>query len=435
MSRVYISDFKDHVDQEVQVEGWLYNRRSKGKLHFLILRDGSGFAQGVMSKAEVGDEAFELCSGLGQESSVRVSGLVKADERAPGGYELKVSGIEVLQVVEDYPIAKQSSDQSGPGPDFLLERRHLWLRSKKQHAILRIRDRITKSIRDFFEEQDFVNVDAPVFTPAACEGTTTLFETKYFEEVAYLTQSGQLYMEAAAQAHGRVFCFGPVFRAEKSKTRKHLTEFWMVEPEVAYASLEDIMDLAEAFIQRIAKDCLEHRRSELEVLERDLSKLEALAKPFPRMTYDEVVKRFHDEGHAFEWGDDFGSPDEDRIGGWFDQPVMVHRWPKQVKAFYMQPDPEDDRLALGVDMIAPEGKGEIIGGGARASSLEYLEAQIAEHDLPMESFQWYLDLRRYGACSSAGFGLGLERTVSWMAGVSHVRECIPFPRTIYRVYP
>ena len=348
---------------------------------------------------------------------------------------MHVSDLEVLNAVTDYPIAKQSGDQTGPGPDFLLDRRHLWLRSRKQHALLRVRNRIVKAIRDFFDERDFINVDAPVFTPAACEGTTTLFETKYFDTKAYLTQSGQLYMEAAAMAHGRAYCFGPVFRAEKSKTRRHLTEFWMIEPEVAFATLDDIMQLAEDFVCRIVSEVLERCGPELDVLERDRSKLEAIVPPFPRISYDDAVKRLNSEGNSFEWGDDFGAPDETQIGTWSDKPMMIHRWPKDIKAFYMEPDSEDDRLVLGVDMIAPEGKGELIGGAQRAHSLEYLEKQIASHDLPREAFEWYLDLRRFGGVPTAGFGLGLERAVSWIAGVEHVRECIPFPRTIYRISP
>ncbi len=436
MSQVYIADLSDHVGETVEVRGWLYNRRSKGKIHFLILRDGSGFAQGIIGKGDVDDDSFDACSSLGAESSIIVQGLVKQDDRAPGGFELGISGIEILQTVEDYPIAKQSSDQSGPGPDFLLDRRHLWLRSKRQHAIMRIRHRIIQSIRNYFDDHDFINVDPPIFTPAACEGTTTLFETPYFDQTAYLTQSGQLYMEAAAQAHGRVYSFGPTFRAEKSKTRRHLTEFWMVEPEIAYATIEDVMDLAESFLQHIVTQVLTRCATDLEALERDTAPLTAItAAPFDRMTYDEVVTRLNAEGHEFTWGEDFGAPDETAIGLWSDRPIMVHRWPRAIKAFYMQPDPNDERLCLGVDVLAPEGKGEIIGGAQRANSLSYLEQQIADHNLPKEAFEWYLDLRRFGACPSAGFGLGLERTVSWITGIDHVRECIPFPRTIYRLTP
>ncbi len=435
MSQVYIQDFKKHAGEEVTVKGWLHNRRSKGKLHFLILRDGSGFAQAIVSKKEVSEEVFEACSTLGQESAIVVTGLVNADDRAPGGYEMHVKDVQVLQSVHDYPITKQSHDQTGPGPDFLLERRHLWLRSKRQHAILRVRNRIIKAIRDFFDDHDFVNVDAPIFTPAACEGTTTLFPVKYFDGEAYLTQSGQLYMEAACQAHGRVFCFGPTFRAEKSKTRRHLTEFWMVEPEVAYASLDDMMVLAQEFIQHIVREVLDRCAGELETLGRDTAPLEAVLAPFLQISYDDAITRLKEEGQSIEWGEDFGAPHETAIGSWSPTPVIVHRWPKHIKAFYMAPDPEDDRLVLAMDVIAPEGKGEIIGGAERAHSLEYLEEQIAKHDLPKAAFDWYLDLRRFGGVQTAGFGLGLERTVSWLAGVDHVRECIPFPRTIYRIYP
>ena len=435
MGQVYIADFKDHVGEEVTVKGWLYNRRGKGKIQFLILRDGSGFAQGVMGKADVPEETFDACLLLGSESSVVVTGSVHADDRAPGGFELKINGVEILQAVDDYPIAKIGGEEKAPGPDFLLERRHLWLRSKKQHALMRVRHRIMMAIREFFDRRGFINVDAPIFTPAACEGTTTLFSTKYFDTQAYLSQSGQLYMEAAAQAHGKVYCFGPTFRAEKSKTRRHLTEFWMIEPEIAYATIEDVMDLAEDFLTDITGAVIEHNRADLETLERDIAKLAALEKPFLRMTYDDVVKRLNDEGEAITWGEDFGAPHETKIGSWSEQPVMVHRWPRGIKAFYMAPDPEDDRLCLGVDVIAPEGKGEIIGGAQRAHDLKYLEDQIAAHDLPKEAFEWYLDLRRYGAAPSAGFGLGFERTVGWISGVEHVRECIPFPRTIYRIQP
>ncbi|MCB9833290.1 MAG: asparagine--tRNA ligase [Planctomycetes bacterium] len=435
MSRVYLVDLGQHVGQEVVIDGWLANMRSKGKLHFLTLRDGTAFRQAIMSKKEVSEEEFETCGRAGIESAVRLRGLVNADDRAPGGYELHVKGFELLAEVHDYPIAKQSSDQSGPGPDFLLDRRHLWLRSRKQHAIMRVRHRIAMTIRNFFDERGFCNVDAPIFTPAACEGTTTLFETKYFDGQAYLTQSGQLYMEAAAMAQGKVYCFGPTFRAEKSKTRRHLTEFWMVEPEIAYAGLDDVMQLAEDFLCRIVADVLERCQEELATLERDVSKLQAITGPFPRMSYTEVVERLNAEGHPFEWGGDFGAPDETKIGSWSDKPMMVHRWPKDIKAFYMAPDPENPKVVLGVDVIAPEGKGEIIGGAQRAHDLGYLEDQIAAHGLPREAFEWYLDLRRYGGIPTAGFGLGLERTVAWITGTEHIRECIPFPRTIYRITP
>ncbi|MFT7618094.1 MAG: asparaginyl-tRNA synthetase [Planctomycetota bacterium] len=435
MSQVYLCDLKDHVDEEVEIKGWLANRRSKGKLHFLTVRDGSAFTQGIMSKKEVTEEEFDLCGRVGIESSIIVRGKVSADDRAPGGFELHVTGVDLVNEAVDYPIAKQSGDQTGPGPDFLLDRRHLWLRSTKQHAIIRVRNRIIKAIRDFFDDRDFINVDAPIFTPAACEGTSTLFETKYFDNQAYLTQSGQLYMEAAAMAHGRAFCFGPTFRAEKSKTRRHLTEFWMIEPEIAYAKLDDVMQLAEEFLCYIVQDVLAKNRADLEVLDRDISKLENITGPFLKMTYTEAVERLQKEGHDFEWGKDFGAPDETAIGEWSDKPIMIHRWPKGIKAFYMAPDPEDDRVVLGVDVIAPEGKGELIGGAQRADSLEYLESQIEAHGLPKDAFEWYLDLRRFGGCPTGGFGLGLERCVAWITGTDHVRECIPFPRTIYRINP
>lgn len=433
--QTYIADFSRFVGQEVTVKGWLYNKRSKGKLHFLILRDGSGLCQAVVGQNDVSPETFELCGKIGQESSITVVGLVKAEPRSPGGHELLLKSIVVHQNVEDYPIAKVGDDKSAPDVDFLLERRHLWLRSKRQHAVIRVRSRVAKAIRDFFDDRGYINVDAPVFTPAACEGTTTLFEVKYFEDKAYLTQSGQLYAEAGAQAHGKVYCFGPTFRAEKSKTRKHLTEFWMVEPEIAFATLDDVMALAEEFICYLVAEVLKKNRADLEALERDISKLEIVKGPFLRISYDDTVKRMNAEGHAFPWGEDLGAPEEAIIGTWSDKPVMVHRWPKDIKAFYMAPDPENPKVVLGVDVIAPEGKGEIIGGAQRAHSLDYLLAQIKQHNLPMEAFQWYLDLRRYGACPSAGFGMGLERFVAWVTGVEHVRECIPFPRTIYRIYP
>ena len=435
MSQTYIADFKNHDGQEVVVRGWLYNKRSKGKLHFLILRDGSGYCQAVVGQQDVPAEVFELCGKIGQESSLTATGTVRADARAPGGFELQIKAIEVHQNVADYPIAKIGEEAEGPGADYLLERRHLWLRSKKQHAVIRVRSRIEKAIRDFFDDRGFTLVDSPVFTPSACEGTTTLFEVKYFEDKAYLTQSGQLYVEAAAQAHGKVYCFGPTFRAEKSKTRKHLTEFWMVEPEIAYATLDDIMKLAEEFMCHIIRDVVAKNRTDLEALGRDVAKLEAVTPPFPRISYTDVVERLNKEGHAFPWGEDFGAPEEAVIGSWSAKPVMVHRWPKDIKAFYMAPDPENPKVVLGCDVIAPEGKGEIIGGAQRAHSLEYLEAQIAHHGLPKEAFEWYLDLRRYGAAPSAGFGMGLERMTAWVTGVEHVRECIPFPRTIYRIYP
>jgi asparaginyl-tRNA synthetase len=426
-----IRDFKDHVGQEVEVRGWLYSRRSKGKLHFLLIRDGSGIVQGVMVKGEVPDATFDEAGHLGQESSIIVTGVVREDARAPGGFELGLKSLRVLQDVKDYPIAHQEH-----GPDFLLSQRHLWLRSRKQAAVMRIRARIVKSIRDFFDNQGFTLLDAPIFTPNACEGTSTLFEVNYFDDAkAYLTQSGQLYGEAGAMALGKVYVFGPVFRAEKSKTRRHLTEFWMVEPEVAFATLEDVMDLAEGLISTIVADVLRDRRNDLAELERDISKLERIKAPFPRITYDEAAELLGKLGTGFVHGSDLGAADETALGDHFGMPVMVHRWPHEVKAFYMKRDPANDKLALGVDVIGPEGSGELVGGSQREDDLEVLRGRIQHHGLPEEPFNWYLDLRRYGSVPHAGFGLGLERTVSWICGREHVRECIPFPRMLYRIYP
>jgi asparaginyl-tRNA synthetase len=426
-----IRDFKDHVGQEVEVRGWLYSRRSKGKLHFLLIRDGSGIVQGVMVKGEVPDATFDEAGHLGQESSIIVTGVVREDARAPGGFELGLKSLRVLQDVKDYPIAHQEH-----GPDFLLSQRHLWLRSRKQAAVMRIRARIVKSIRDFFDNQGFTLLDAPIFTPNACEGTSTLFEVNYFDDAkAYLTQSGQLYGEAGAMALGKVYVFGPVFRAEKSKTRRHLTEFWMVEPEVAFATLEDVMDLAEGLISTIVADVLRDRRNDLAELERDISKLERIKAPFPRITYDEAAELLGKLGTGFVHGSDLGAADETALGDHFGMPVMVHRWPHEVKAFYMKRDPANDKLALGVDVIGPEGSGELVGGSQREDDLDVLRGRIQHHGLPEEPFNWYLDLRRYGSVPHAGFGLGLERTVSWICGREHVRECIPFPRMLYRIYP
>ena len=432
MTITSIRNLADHVGATVTIRGWLYNRRSKGKIHFLQVRDGSGIVQCIAVKAGFEEDDFQRLGAIPQESSMIVTGEVRADDRAPGGFEMELKSFEVVSEAEEYPIAKQSDI----GPDFLLRHRHLWLRSRKQVALMRLRDEIIATIRDFFRERDFCCIDAPVFTPAACEGTTTLFELDYFDEgKAYLTQSGQLYMEAAAMALGKVFCFGPAFRAEKSKTRRHLTEFWMCEPEMAYATLDDVMDLAEELLETIVQRALANRRPELEVLERDISKLEKIVRPFPRMSYDEAVQRLNDGGHEFEWGGDLGAPDETFLSDQFEKPLLVHRYPQEVKAFYMKRDPENDKVALGVDVLAPEGYGEIIGGGEREDDLETLRARIAEHDLPEESFDWYLDLRRFGSVPHGGFGLGLERTVAWIAGIEHVRETSPFPRMLYRIYP
>jgi asparaginyl-tRNA synthetase len=428
---VRVSDLSKHVGQTVRVRGWLYNRRSKGKIHFLQVRDGSGIVQAVMVKGEVPEDLFARCDTLPYETALSVLGIVRADARAPGGHELTATGAEIhAEPVGEYPITKKDH-----GPDFLLSNRHLWLRSRKQWATLRVRDAVITAIRRFFDERGFLLVDAPIFTPAACEGTTNLFEVKYFDESCYLTQSGQLYMEAAAMAFGKVYCFGPTFRAERSKTRRHLTEFWMVEPEMAYAGIDDVMDLAEAMICSIVKHVLETRKAELAVLERDISKLERIAPPFPRISYEEAVKIIRSKGLQFQDGNDFGAPDETAVSENYDRPVMVHRYPYGVKAFYMKRDPADPRWALCVDVLAPEGVGEIIGGGQREDDLKVLEERIAAHNLPKAAFEWYLDLRRYGTVPHGGFGLGVERTTAWLCGTEHVRECIPFPRMLYRIYP
>ena len=428
-----------HEGQAVTIRGWLYNLRESGKLLFPQFRDGSGVIQGVVPKNAVAPEVFEAVKTLTQESSVIVEGKVRADKRAPSGYELDVSNVQIIQRVPDsepYPITPKEH-----GVEFLMEHRHLWVRSQRQAAILRVRAEIIKAARDFFDERGFTLTDPPILTPAACEGTSTLFPVDYFDEQAYLTQSGQLYIEATAMALGKVYSFGPTFRAEKSKTRRHLTEFWMVEPEVAYAVLDDLMELAENLISFIAKPCVERRRADLQTIGRDVSKLEKIEAPFPRISYDDAVKNLQ-EGHAkgalenkFEWGGDLGSPDETYLSGQFDKPVMVHRYPAKVKAFYMEPDPQRPELALCVDVLAPEGYGEIIGGSQRMASLDLLRQRIHEHGLPQEAFKWYLDLRRYGSVPHGGFGMGIERVVAWICGLEHVRETIPFPRMLNRLYP
>jgi len=428
---VYIEDIGKHEGQEVTIKGWLHNRRSSGKIHFLIVRDGTGFIQAVMSKAAVGDDSFKAADHLSQETSIIVTGTARADKRAPSGYEIDVKQLEVVGQSHDYPISPKEH-----GVDFLLDRRHLWIRSERQQAILRIRHEIINAVRDFFNDRGFILADTPIFTPAACEGTTTLFPAQYFEEqTAYLTQSGQLYNEANAMALGRVYCFGPTFRAEKSKTRRHLTEFWMVEPEMAYAGLDDVMDLAEGLVVSVVGRVLEKRPRELKVIERDTTRLESVKAPFPRITYDEAVRRLKAKGLPIEWGGDFGGPDETALSEEFDRPVMVSRYPAAVKAFYMKPDPERPELALGVDVLAPEGYGEIIGGGERLADLDLLLQRIKEHNLPQEAFEWYLDLRRYGTVPHGGFGMGIERLVAWICGLEHVRETIPYPRMLYRLYP
>jgi asparaginyl-tRNA synthetase len=434
-----IAEIGKHDGESVTIRGWLYNLRESGKLLFPIFRDGSGQIQGVVPKNAVAPEVFDALKGLNQESSVIVEGKVRADKRAPGGYELDVSNVQVLQKVSEsdpYPITPKEH-----GTDFLMEHRHLWLRSPRQASILRVRAEIVKAARDFFDDRGFTLTDPPIITPAACEGTTTLFPVDYFEEQAYLTQSGQLYIEATAMALGKVYSFGPTFRAEKSKTRRHLTEFWMVEPEVAYANLDDLMRLAEDFITFIVKRCLEKRPADLQTIGRDLAKLEKIDTPFPRITYDEAVERLQ-EGFAkgalenkFEWGGDLGSPDETYLSAQFDRPLMIHRYPAKVKAFYMEPDPRRPDLALCVDVLAPEGYGEIIGGSQRMASYELLLQRIKEHNLPEEAFQWYLDLRKFGGVPHSGFGMGIERAVAWICGLEHVRETIPFPRMLHRLYP
>jgi asparaginyl-tRNA synthetase len=427
---VTIDRLADHVGCEVTVKGWLYNRTDKGRLQFLLIRDGTGMVQGVAFKKELSPEAFEAAATVTQESSLIATGTVRADQRAPGGYELSLSDLRIVQLAQDYPITPKEH-----GIDFLMERRHLWLRSTQQWATLRVRATVIRAIRDWLDDHGFLLVDAPILTPAACEGTTTLFETDYFGDKAYLTQSGQLYNEATIMAFGRTYCFGPTFRAEKSKTRRHLTEFWMVEPEMAYADLEEYMRVGEKFVSYIVARALKERAEELKILERDTGALERIAPPFPRIRYDEALEVLEEAGEPLPWGEDFGAPHETAIASRFDRPVFVHRYPARCKAFYMEADPENPELSLSADLLAPEGYGEIIGGGQRTASLELLERRIVEHNLPREAFEWYLDLRRYGSVPHAGFGLGVERTVSWICGVHHIRQTVPFPRTLGRIYP
>ncbi len=436
MEQTYINQLKDHIGSEVTLKGWLYNKRSSGKLVFLQLRDGTGTVQCVVFKPN-NEELYSEADSLGQESSIIVTGAVKEDTRSSLGVELDVTGLEVLQNVHDYPITPKEH-----GTEFLMDNRHLWIRSKKQHAVLKVRHTVIKAVRDYFDDNGFTLADTPIFTPAACEGTTTLFEVDYFDDQkAYLTQSGQLYNEATAAAFGKSYAFGPTFRAEKSKTRRHLTEFWMVEPEVAYAGYEDMMDLGEGLILAIVECVLSDRQEELKTLERDTTVLEAIKGPFPRLHYDEAVNLLK-EGHAkgelendFEWGGDFGAPDETYLSKQFGLPVFVHHFPTAIKGFYFEVDRDRPECALGIDLLAPEGYGEIIGGGERAADLDYLIEQLKAHNLPRETFEWYLDLRRYGSVPHAGFGMGIERTVAWMCGIEHVRETIPFPRMLYRLRP
>lgn len=430
MSIISIEEAGQHVGETVTIRGWLRSRRDSGKLHFLTIRDGTGDMQAVVSKKAVGDDQFAVSASLTQESSFIITGQLRADSRAPGGYEVDVAHLQAVQIAEPFPIQPKEH-----GVGFLMEHRHLWLRSARQHAILRIRHEIIRASRDFFDNRGFVLVDAPIFTPNACEGTTTLFQTPYFDETAYLTQSGQLYSEATAAAFGKVYCFGPTFRAEKSKTRRHLMEFWMVEPEVAFAELADMMDLAEHFLSAIVQRVLETKRNELGVLERDIAKLERVVAPFPRMTYEEAIAILQKKGNPTKLGDDFGGDEETILSNEFDRPVIVHRYPTALKAFYMQPDPVRSDLALCMDVLAPEGYGEIIGGGQRIHDHDLLRARLREHHLPEEAFRWYLDLRRLGSVPHAGFGMGIERAVAWICGLEHVRETIPFPRMLYKLYP
>ena len=425
--KIYIEDIAKYEGQTITLQAWLYNKRSSGKLHFLQLRDGTGEIQAVVFKGNVSDEVFELSDKITQESSVEVTGTVKKHDRSKIGYEIDATDVKVIGESVDYPITPKEH-----GTHFLMEHRHLWLRSLRQKAILRIRHRIIKSVRDFFDNKGFTLVDAPIFTPNACEGTTNLFKVDYFDENAYLTQSGQLYMEAAAMAVGKAYCFGPTFRAEKSKTRRHLTEFWMVEPEVAFFDIYDDMDLAEEFVEYIVQEVVKNNRADLEVLERDISKLENIKRPFPRISYDEAIEILKKKGNDTEWGADFGGDEETLISEEFDKPVMIHHYPMAIKAFYMKQ--EGDKAAC-VDMIAPEGYGEIIGGGQREEDINKLKAKIKEQGLPEEVFDWYLDVRKYGSCKHAGFGLGIERTVAWICGLHHVRETIPFPRLMDRLRP
>jgi asparaginyl-tRNA synthetase len=428
---ISIHHIGEHAGQDVQIKGWLHNRRSSGKIHFLVLRDGTGFLQVVMGKNDVGEEAFKAADHLSQETSIVVRGNVRADARAKGGYELVASGFDVVGQSHDYPITPKEH-----GVDYLMDRRHLWIRAERQTAILKVRHEVVNAVRDFFNSEGFILADTPIFTPAACEGTTTLFPVQYFDDTtAYLTQSGQLYNEANAMALGKVYCFGPTFRAEKSKTRRHLTEFWMVEPEMAYADLNDVINLAERLVTSVVARVLDKRAAELKFLERDTTKLEAVKTPFPRMTYDDAAKLLVEKGLPFQHGTDLGGTDETVLSQQFDAPLCVTHYPAAVKAFYMKSDPQQPDKALCVDVLAPEGYGEIIGGGQRLDDLDILIQRIKDHELPQEAFEWYLDLRRFGTVPHGGFGMGIERVVTWICGLDHLRETIPYPRMLYRIYP
>lgn len=430
MARIYIEDLKNHVGETVDIKGWVYQTRSSGKVKFLEMRDGTGIVPCIFFRGECTDEAFDTFEKLTQESSLKLTGLVKKHPKFENVFEIGVKSFELYGSAENYPISPKEH-----GTDFLMENRHLWIRSKRQHAILRIRHELISAIRDFFDGRGFTLCDAPIFTPSACEGTTNLFETKYFDEKAYLSQSGQLYMEACARAFGKTYCFGPTFRAEKSKTRRHLIEFWMVEPEVVFNDMYDNMELAEQFVEYIVQRTLANRAEEFKVLERDVSKLTGIKGPFPKLHYKEACEIILKENPNFIVGDDFGAPDETIISSKFDKPVFVHHYPAAVKAFYMKEDPNDKGYAMGSDLLATEGFGEIIGGGQREESVETLLKKIAEHGLNEKDFQWYLDIRRYGSVPSSGFGLGLERAVAWICGLPHIRETIPFPRLYGRSYP
>lgn len=427
---IRISEVSKYEGQTVKLQGWLYNKRGSGKIHFLQLRDGSNIIQCVVFKGDVSDEVFQKADQLTQESSFTVTGIVRKDTRSDLGFELGVTDLEILQIAKDYPISPKEH-----GIAFLLDNRHLWLRSKRQQSILKIRNTLIRAIRDYFDSKDFINLDAPIFTPNACEGTSTLFKTEYFGENAYLTQSGQLYMEAGAMAFGKVYCFGPTFRAEKSKTRRHLTEFWMVEPEVAFNDLEANMILAEDFLVSVVSRALDKHKEDFKIIERDTTKLEQVQKPFIRLSYDESVKKLNELGSSIQWGGDFGAEDETILTQQYDRPIIVHRFPTVFKAFYMKEDPTNPKLSMSMDILAPEGYGEVIGGGEREIRLEVLEKKIKEHNLPREAFEWYFDLRKYGSVPHAGFGLGLERLVTWVCGLHHVRETIPFPRMMERLTP
>ncbi|PTI30024.1 asparagine--tRNA ligase [Mammaliicoccus vitulinus] len=428
---ITIKQAKDYVNQEVTIGAWIANKRSSGKIAFLQLRDGTGFMQGVVVKAEVSEDMFKLAKSLTQETSVYVTGTITEDDRSKFGYEMQVSGVEVISESHDYPITPKNH-----GTEFLMDHRHLWLRSKRQHAVMKIRNEIIRATYEFFNNNGFTKIDPPILTGSAPEGTSELFHTKYFEEDAFLSQSGQLYMEAAAMAHGRVFSFGPTFRAEKSKTRRHLIEFWMIEPEMAFMKHDQSLEVQENYVQHIVTSVLENCTLELDLLERDTAKLEKVSTPFPRITYDDAVEFLIKEGFDdIEWGDDFGAPHETAIANHYDKPVFIIKYPTKIKPFYMEPNPENPDTVLCADLIAPEGYGEIIGGSERISDLELINQRIQEHGLDPESYSYYTDLRRYGSVPHSGFGLGLERTVAWLSGVEHVRETSPFPRLLNRLYP